>query len=307
MGSANAGMRVRGRRVLSSLALVASTLAAALDPASPSEDTTPVRHVERDAPRRRTLATGDDGVPRRGVPVCVDGRDVDGNECGTVVNGPCADLRDAAEQPELIDPEAHPNGDWSPFHRCGADVASGRPMVCVRRSFPGGAGGICKICGQPGEGSAGDFTMQGCPAAAGGDPRACPAGYTRGTDGRCWAAGGERPDWECQADCGSLYGSAGYCFHSGAWRQWWKENDPQVAEAIQAAKQDGAYYPAAICAERGECRLSGTSCAARGEACSDGRCVAECATNADCDAASGFPLRYPSGFECSAAMTCRLS
>jgi hypothetical protein len=249
-------------------------------------------------------------LPPADIPVCTNGVDEDGNPCGTVPNGPCIDIREIAPQPELIDPEAHPNGDWSPHHRCSADAHSDRPMTCVREFFTGAAtssyAGVCKICGVPGGESPGDYTMQGCPVELGGSPSECPEDYARGADGRCWRVSTGRPDWECEADCQALYGPYGYCFHSGAWRDWREDTDSAVNAAIEAAQDAGVYYPAAICAEWVSCPQDGASCAARGQACSNDQCVPECDVTADCDESSGSPLRYPDGFVCSASLTCVL-
>lgn len=251
-------------------------------------------------------------LPAANPPTCVAGRDKDGNVCGTAANGPCADIREFSYQsispPDLMTSRAHPNGDFSPFHYCASDANSGAPMVCVGEQFNGAGGGtfgVCKVCGGAGGNEPGTYTMQGCPAKNAGDD-ACPDGYERGADGRCWDVHRARPDWECDADCKALYGNYGYCFHKGAWRNWWEDHSPEVSQAIEAAQHAGKYYSNSICAEAVSCPLDGASCAAKGQACSNDTCTAECTTDANCDPLGGFPLRYPDGFVCSAQKTCRL-
>lgn len=97
-----------------------------------------------------------------------------------------------------------------------------------------------------------------------------------------------------------------HCFHSGAWRTWWEDNDPDTNSAIGAARQQGILYDKAICADWIGCDAEGVACAARGLACSNENCVAECSANASCNPNGGFPLKYPNGFICSANQTCIL-
>lgn len=246
-------------------------------------------------------------LPPAPIPTCRNGVDENGADCGTVVGGPCADLRQALPKPALWHPTAHPNGDWSPFTYCTEDE-QGRPLVCQRELFPGAGqnwGGVCRRCGLPGDDLSTNYTMQGCPVAAGDDPFECPAGYAAGADGRCWRTPSGPPQWECEADCQAVYGPTGYCFHAGAWRDWWSDNDPDVDAAMTAALQSGAYYPESICAEWA-CDRDGAACAAAGQACSNDSCVAECTTDGNCGPTTGFPLRYPAGFVCTLAGTCRL-
>ena len=134
----------------------------------------------------------------------------------------------------------------------------------------------------------------------------CPEGFQIAADGRCWRVDTGPPDWECEARCADLYGFYGYCFHPGAWRDWWEDHDPTVNAAMDVAKDSGGYYTPGICAEWASCASDGVACAAVGEACSNDHCVTECSVSAHCDPQSGFPLRYPPGFECSLQQTCRL-
>lgn len=248
-------------------------------------------------------------LPAAQIPQCIDGLDEDGDPCGTKVGGPCAEIGDIVPKPEVYEDEAHPNGDWSALTRCGFDQESGEPMVCVREQFNGaggGSGGVCRLCGTPGGNSPGDYTMQGCPIELGGSPFECPQDYLEGADGRCWRVDTGPPAWECQADCTAVYGDSGYCFHSGAWRSFWEDYDPQVSEAIDAAQDAGSYYGEAICADWIGCDELGAACAAQGKACSYDACATECNVTADCDPNDGFPLRYPSGFICTPENTCQL-
>ena len=253
----------------------------------------------------------DSYLPPANIPTCHDGVDENGQPCGEEARGPCMDIRQYQPQPEIYAPEAHPNGDFSPFHRCGDDDETNRQMVCNTELFNGaggGSGGVCKICGLPQDGASDLYTMQGCEPEWGSSPNECPAGYVLGSDGKCWDAQDGQPSWECQADCSGVYGDGyGYCFHAGAWRSWWEDHDPYVAEAIDEARTDvHSYYDASICADWVGCELDGASCAARGLACSNDACVTECTSTADCDPYDGYPLRYPEGFICGGADTCVL-
>ncbi|HWP66999.1 MAG TPA: hypothetical protein VNO26_13955 [Candidatus Limnocylindria bacterium] len=243
-------------------------------------------------------------LPPADIPTCTGGKTESGADCGTVPGDACADLRDAPTS-YLFETENHPNGDWSPFHRCSFDIDTNAPLVCKRQLFPGAGtnyGGICKFCGLPRGESPGLYTMQGCPVEDGGD---CPEGYDAGADGKCWLVETGQPEWECQAGCREIYGSTGYCLHPGAWRDWLEDTNPTANAAITAAKIAGSYYAEGICAEW-VCDADGIDCAAAGLACSNDACATECTDTADCDPFTGFPLRYPAGFECSVAHTCRL-
>lgn len=246
------------------------------------------------------------------IPKCENGFNVNGQDCGSEAGFACADIRDLNAYYGFWEPEMHPNGDFSTFHRCGADVHTGKEMVCVAEFFPGAGasnvGGVCRFCGTAplGESTA-EYTMQGCPVDFGPNPSECPQDYALGVDGKCWNVFTGKPEWECDAECGELYGISGYCYHGGAWRSWMENNDPISNEAYyDATKGGGSYYTESICADWIGCDMYGADCAAKGMACSYDECVVECDNNADCSPFGGYPLQYPAGFVCTASQTCML-
>ncbi len=255
--------------------------------------------------------------PTSEAPVCDGGVITEGPEgslgeaCGTIPGGPCHDIREASTawtRSEPEDPGFHPNGDFLWHTRCGNDLYSGRQMVCVEEFFPG-AGvnrtGVCKICGDEGEGGQGNasmFSTIGCKPET-----TCPEGQFLATDGRCWNIDGGVPEWECEADCEALLNDYGWCVHHGPWRSW-----------MESHHQDFAAHPSSyslpICAEHTSCEtkgknFSGVECAAVGKICQPetGSCDIECTQSSDCQKQKPVPA-YPAGFVCEKeSLTCRLA
>ncbi|NJL29281.1 MAG: hypothetical protein HC897_16055, partial [Thermoanaerobaculia bacterium] len=221
------------------------------------------------------------------APVCGDDGRIasgpgQGEWCGSVVGGPCRDIRGpAAELPGQSpeDPGYHPNGDYRWYTRCDDDP-EGHAMACTEAFFPGAGNnytGVCKRCGVPGlNDDPADFTMIGCEL----DPTPldeCPQGLYLQPDGRCWDIDTGVPEWECEADCAGMYNDYGWCVHHGPWRDWMSDEHPFFAQYEQT-------YDHPICAEHTSCPDSGVGCAAEGTACQpdDGICAMECVSNADC-------------------------
>ena len=259
-----------------------------------------------------------EGLPAPDAPRCgPDGTIVDGPEeaigqlCGTMAGGPCADFtadyyyNDFADFGGVGNDPAHvnkhPNGTSAWNHLCFPDETSGRPMVCVSDFYPGAGLNTwptCKVCGLPADGEDADrFTMEGCPPVG----AECPEGLALGSDGKCWDATQGRPDWECAADCSSLYGDTGYCQHAGPWLDYMSEHVAAIGAV--AADVGTPAYAEPICVDWA-CPDSGIRCGWQGLACFNGDvCVEECAQNSDCQANDSAPA-YPNGFICSPEHTC---
>lgn len=231
-----------------------------------------------------------------------------GEDCGTIVGGPCADMTADSYHHVLAfgtdpeDPAWHPNGDYAWSARCGHDLDTGEQLVCVEGYFPGAGtnhAGVCKRCGVPGDGeNPDDFTMIGCEP----EGHSCPQDLFLGADGRCWDLFEGVPEWECEADCKGLYNDYGYCVHHMPWRWLMQGEHPEFYEYDQT-------YSEPICAEFMSCRDSGAECASQGKACAPDTetCVWECWSDADCWSHDPPPA-YPNGFHCDTdTHTCRLS
>lgn len=227
-----------------------------------------------------------------------------GEDCGTVAGGPCDAINAgyyASVHGEPEDPEFHPNGNNAWSTRCGDDLESGKAMVCNSTFYPGSGSkyaGTCKICGEPKDGEdPAKYTMLGCAPTGSG----CPDGLDEAPDGKCWPINTGAPAWECEADCEDIYNGYGYCVHDASWRAWAHDRFP----AFNAYAQS---YSKPICAEHTSCVDNGAACASQGKACnpSTGKCVSECNSDADCQAANPPPA-YPQDFTCRLAThTCEL-
>ena len=258
------------------------------------------------------------GLPMADAPKCgSDGLisagpdDAIGEVCGTMPGGPCADITADYYYPDFAgfggignDPRhvnQHPNGSAGWNRVCFPDEEQGRPMVCVNDTYPGAGPNIwptCKICGIPADGEDADlYTMEGCPPIG---PE-CPAGLALGSDGKCWDVNQGRPEWECAADCGSLYGDTGYCQHGGPWLDFMRQTMAVVGGV--ADDLESAPYAQPICVDW-LCPDAGIRCGWQGQACFNGdTCVDECLSNADCHDNVSSPA-YPDGFVCGAELTC---
>jgi len=241
------------------------------------------------------------GIPPAKPPVCnAQGKieqgpkDSAGQDCGIVAGGPCAFLDASYYASHWLqgkDPEApvfHPNGDFAWNGRCDVDE-KGRPMACVAVSKVG----TCKVCGEPGKGeNPALFTYLGCPPKG----KDCPEGLSLWPNGKCYDSNRGLPSWECEADCTHRYANEGWCSQGSAWWGWLKTVNDDAGKLNQT-------YQKPICAAFTSCTGSGLSCAAQGKACNTqtGKCVTECTTNAQCQAAG-----YPEGFQCFSGGTCRL-
>lgn len=241
-------------------------------------------------------------LPSAQVPKCgADGR-FEGERCGEVAGGPCADLAAPyygsmwllGKDPE--EREFHPNGDYSFHHRCDYDIDTGLQMSCVEEFFPGAGfnyGPVCKVCGEPGPNDDPSlFTMVGCEAPNTG----CPNGLFLGSDGRCWDTFRGFPSWECEIDCEEAYNGYGWCMNGANWRTLMESKHPD----LDAYKD--ADYGLPVCADW-SCDDHGIACAASGEACNFDQCVTECSSDSDCAAGNPAP-QYPTGFSCIDG-TCR--
>lgn len=256
-----------------------------------------------------------DGLPAADAPKCTASGNVEGMgtlDCGEVPGGPCVDMTadyyydgfGAGTEGgfDLYRSGLHPNGDYSWRHRCFNDHQTGAPMVCNADFFPGAGQNewpVCKICGIPsGDDNPYHFTMNGCEPVG----MECPQDHALGTDGKCWNVYDGRPDWECQVDCKGLYGSYGYCMHSGNWLaemsdKYWVFGEVDLIEP-------DVPYGDPICADW-SCDYDGVQCAWRSEACGHDECVAECSIDSDCQDVDPTP-GYPNGFHCTNDMTCRV-
>jgi len=183
---------------------------------------------------------------------------------GTIIGATSHEVR-------IFFPGAHPDGDQSPNLYCIDDpeITGFNELVCS------GANKTCVACDE--------HKSVGCSCNID-DPDSCGGGLTclpstaYGNDhsfssARCWSSLTGVPEWECQADCSSIYGQKGYCYHGSA------ELTPGKSGLT-------------ICATT-ECELA---CADSGLACNSdtNQCETECFSSDDCLARG-----YPDSFQCN--------